>query len=159
MKLVYAADVPNGRDRVYARIITEADHRAGTLPKIKFGTLAKEYIELEPVKNSERTAGVIELDEIDRYYVTEIVEDFEERPIDGFVSELVERTPYPRKQAEVIVTHGWFGMSTGESIRVINQHLRDIYEERTLEEFEETLGEINQMQKQIENALEYPVNV
>lgn len=154
MKIIYTEPTPDNRDRVYARM--ETTEGSNQLLDIRFGTVTKEKVTQEPVRKGEYEKKSVNLDAIEDYYAAEITEDFVERPLDGFVQELTDRTPYAREEAEIIVTKGWFDLSTTEALRAINQHLREPYDELPKETFREKKDAVAKTREQIENAREYP---
>lgn len=156
MELIYTEPTPGDRDRLYARIETVTDAASGSLSNVRFGTVSRSRVDLDPVREGESESGRVGLDEIEDYYAAQLRDDFEERPLEGFVAEFTERTPYTRAQAELVVTRGWFKLSRAESIRAINQHLREPYEELSEAAFEETLEAVADTRRRIENANRYP---
>lgn len=154
MILYYTEPTGGTRDRLYARLETEMDSE--TLAEVTFGTVAREYITPSPVQSNVQGSGRVDLTAIEDHYAIQIREDFEERTLSGFIDELVERTPYAPKEAEVIVTHGWFDMSVRDSIRTINQYRRETYDEMTEQTFRAQLADARDTQTKVRNATQYP---
>lgn len=155
MKLVYTETTPFDRERVYGRV--QSTRESGAVTAERYGTIATEVLDLEPVQDTIQTEGVVPLETLDGYYTDQIEEDFEERSLESFVEEFVERTPFTRMEAGVIVTHGWFDMSIENAVRAINQHITDAdHDEITAEDFERIRRSATETRAQIYQALEYP---
>ncbi len=154
-RVVCAAPTRDGRDRLYARIVTETDRAAETLSNVRFGTLARSCLELEPVAAVERD-GVVPLGEVTGHYAETLREEFDERPLAAFVDELARRTPYDETEAEVVVTRGWFDLTAEDAVATINQHLREPYAETSVEEVERVTETARETRERIRNADEYP---
>lgn len=159
MTFYYTEPTVGDRDRLYARIETETDRERGTLARLQFGTIGTDSLTAAPVQESERVPGEILLDELDDHYEAQIRRDFEERPLEGFVEEIVDRTPFPRPQAEVVVACSLFDLPEREALRAINQYSRETYEELTREEFEERREAARETHVEIHNATTYPIDI
>ena len=145
--------------RLYARIESDTDQRAGSLRRVTFGTLPEAHLDRDVVSTATDADGIVILNQIDGHFETEIREDFEERSLEDFVSEFTERTPYPVAEAEVIVTHGWFDLDVEETVQVISQFLRDPYDDVSEEWVQKRLADARATRDLIENAAEYPFGV
>lgn len=148
--LVLGEQTRDGEERRYVRLETASNTTWGTVPQ--------SLLDAEAVVAA-TDEQQIDLDSLQGYYGDAIVEEFLDRPLTRFVDEFARRTPYSHEQAAVIVTVGWFDMAESDARRAINQHLREVYDELSVDAFSQHIAEARRRREQIHAAERYPFGI